>query len=269
MVNSLADRLQLPLSHTLADTGGAFDVRVAGIDRPHGFRIHTRLMLSWVDSTLVYDSLAADIRVALENKNSQGNARLGAIVADFRELGVNYIAGTTNSGQHETENRVPTRSKVWIEDRARVDAAVRLAIESLLIPLVAVLQIEGTDDVLDDGVQGRFEVEGEQYTKISRAYERSRANRAIAIEFHGTTCKVCGFNFTAAFGPAAKDYIEIHHLVPVSSMEGPGIVNPRSDLVPLCANCHRMAHRRWPPFTPSELQRMLHAPEPAKENDPR
>jgi 5-methylcytosine-specific restriction endonuclease McrA len=37
-------------------------------------------------------------------------------------------------------------------------------------------------------------------------------------------------------------YIQIHHIKPVSEYEGE--VDPETDLVPLCANCHAMAHRR-------------------------
>jgi predicted HNH restriction endonuclease len=42
-------------------------------------------------------------------------------------------------------------------------------------------------------------------------------------------------------------YIEIHHVRPLSVHEGE--VDPATDLVPLCANCHRMAHRRRPAVT--------------------
>ncbi|MDN3937546.1 HNH endonuclease [Arthrobacter sp. YD4] len=103
-----------------------------------------------------------------------------------------------------------------------------------------------------------YDVEGEVSYGWSRRYERSQANRALAIELHGRTCAVCGFNFDDCYGTLAGGYVEIHHLVPVSSMDVPKVVDPRTDLVPLCANCHRMAHRRWPPYTPTELQASRH-----------
>ena len=100
-----------------------------------------------------------------------------------------------------------------------------------------------------------FDEEGAEKLELSRRYERSRANRAVAIELHGTNCTVCGFSFSSFYGNLAKGYVEIHHLTPVSSMDGPRVVDPRTELVPLCANCHRAAHRRWPPFSPDELRR--------------
>lgn len=99
--------------------------------------------------------------------------------------------------------------------------------------------------------------EGEEQLVLSRRYERSPINRRIAVEIHGRICRACRFSFDRSYGPLAGGYIEIHHLVPVSTLNGPTLVDPESDLVPLCANCHRMAHRRWPPYSPEELQEAI------------
>lgn len=73
-------------------------------------------------------------------------------------------------------------------------------------------------------------------------YERSRKNRAKAIEIHGTTCKICGFDFNEVYGAdLAKDYIEIHYTQSITEVDGP--VDPRTDLIPACSNCHSMLHR--------------------------
>ncbi|HSS63378.1 MAG TPA: HNH endonuclease, partial [Gammaproteobacteria bacterium] len=34
-------------------------------------------------------------------------------------------------------------------------------------------------------------------------------------------------------------------------------VNPKSDLCPVCPNCHAMLHRRNPPYTVDELRVLL------------
>ncbi len=54
-------------------------------------------------------------------------------------------------------------------------------------------------------------------------------------------CECCGFDFTKAYD-IDDEYIEIHHLKPFSQTEGEHPVNSQTDLVPLCANCHRMIH---------------------------
>jgi hypothetical protein len=88
------------------------------------------------------------------------------------------------------------------------------------------------------------------------SYERSQKNRKRAIEIHGTTCAVCGFDFDEFYGRDYADgYIQIHHVKPLSEHEG--AVDPATDLVPLCANCHAMAHRRRTTVTSIEELRAL------------
>jgi 5-methylcytosine-specific restriction endonuclease McrA len=85
--------------------------------------------------------------------------------------------------------------------------------------------------------------EGRKLIRTHVTYERKAVNRALAIEKHGTTCAVCTFNFDETFGKDYADgYIQIHHIKPLSEYEGE--VDPETDLVPLCANCHAMAHKR-------------------------
>ncbi|WP_249292210.1 HNH endonuclease [Metabacillus flavus] len=77
-----------------------------------------------------------------------------------------------------------------------------------------------------------------------KRYERNPYNRAKAIEIHGLNCAVCGFNFEKVYGERGKDFIEIHHIEPLSTVREEVIINPATDLVPVCSNCHRMIHRR-------------------------
>ena len=64
-------------------------------------------------------------------------------------------------------------------------------------------------------------------------------------------------DFAAVYGAIGYGYIEIHHVVPVSRMVAGYVVDPRSDLIPLCANCHAMVHRRDPPITLDDLREFL------------
>jgi 5-methylcytosine-specific restriction protein A len=85
--------------------------------------------------------------------------------------------------------------------------------------------------------------EGQKRVGQHTYYERSPKNRARAIEIHGTKCKACGFDFNEFYGEElAKDYIEIHHTVSISKLEGYAI-DPDKDLIPLCSNCHSIVHR--------------------------
>lgn len=86
--------------------------------------------------------------------------------------------------------------------------------------------------------------EGNKLSYFGTRYERRKDLREKAIEIHGLDCKVCGFDFEKAYGEHAKGFIHVHHVVPISRFEGEKAVNPATDLVTLCANCHAMVHRK-------------------------
>lgn len=99
--------------------------------------------------------------------------------------------------------------------------------------------------------------EGAAYTVQVNAYERNDKARKAAIQHHGLSCGVCGFKFAEVYGPDAENYIQVHHLVPLSSIKQTYQIDPVKDLLPVCANCHAVIHLRNPPFTPSEVKAML------------
>lgn len=67
---------------------------------------------------------------------------------------------------------------------------------------------------------------------------------------------MCTFNLDETYGKDyANGYIQIHHIKPLSEYEGE--VDPQTDLVPLCANCHAMAHRRRETVTSIEESKAL------------
>lgn len=95
--------------------------------------------------------------------------------------------------------------------------------------------------------------EGRRQVVLQEQVERSSGARARALAMHGTDCMACEFSFSAAYGELGAGFAEVHHIVPISSA-GVQIVDPQSDLVVLCANCHRMVHREEPPLTIEELR---------------
>jgi 5-methylcytosine-specific restriction protein A len=91
-------------------------------------------------------------------------------------------------------------------------------------------------------------------------YEHSPDARRVCIAHHGTSCAACGFSFEIAYGEAGRDFIPVHHLVPVSQLGSSYELDPVTDLVPLCANCHAMAHHGVrTPRSVAELRRMMAA----------
>lgn len=55
-------------------------------------------------------------------------------------------------------------------------------------------------------------------------------------------CEVCQFNFAEMYGQLGEGFIEAHHKVPVSQLDGKK-KSKITDLAMVCSNCHRMLHR--------------------------
>nr|WP_218143216.1 HNH endonuclease [Luteibacter sp. UNC138MFCol5.1] len=88
-------------------------------------------------------------------------------------------------------------------------------------------------------------------------YERSTAARAQCLAHFGTVCQACGIDFGVFYGAHGAGYIHVHHHLPLSSIKQSYVVDPIRDLVPVCANCHAMIHRRDPALTISELRALI------------
>ena len=80
---------------------------------------------------------------------------------------------------------------------------------------------------------------------------RNKKKQATSLD-----CEVCGFCFGRAYGSAATDCCEVHHLLPLSEVEHTTRTR-MEDLAILCANCHRVVHRHNPPYTLNEVRSML------------
>lgn len=112
-------------------------------------------------------------------------------------------------------------------------------------------------DVPDDAGTIEF-YEGRPISVQTTRYERDANARRASLAHHGYSCAACGFNFGAMYGPVAEHYIQVHHLNPVSSHGATAAVNPITDMRPLCANCHAVAHFRNPPYTIEEIIHFIH-----------
>ena len=85
---------------------------------------------------------------------------------------------------------------------------------------------------------------------ISKAKERF-------LSCHGALyCEVCGFNFAKVYGPIGENFVEGHHIKPVSQLQ-PNEKTKIEDIVLLCSNCHSMIHRRKPWLTREQLKDLL------------
>ena len=91
-------------------------------------------------------------------------------------------------------------------------------------------------------------LEGSAAEKQPEEYRRrNKQLREACIAYFRTlhngriVCECCGFDFARAYD-IEDDYIEVHHRSEFAHTVGEHSVNATTDLVPLCANCHRMIH---------------------------
>ena len=101
------------------------------------------------------------------------------------------------------------------------------------------------------------ETEGRAVQSLTTRYERKKVNREACIQLKGSRCSVCGFDFAEHYGHLGIGYIEIHHIKSIASLGANYRINVATDLEPLCANCHAMAHREEPPVSIERLRLMV------------
>lgn len=135
--------------------------------------------------------------------------------------------------------------------------------------------IEAIDNITDDKKKvllydETLVTEGSVNTKTSKIRERSQLLRDKAIEHYSSpdgriVCEVCGFDYTVVYGEWGKGFIEIHHEKPICQYDENGTEVFISEAIkyvkPLCANCHRMIHRKKNnPITIDELKNIIKKP---------
>lgn len=105
-----------------------------------------------------------------------------------------------------------------------------------------VLSLLGGADRLDDVHPPKARTEGGKKVFTSIRRERDPEIRKDALDLHGYDCMACGFNFEERYGLLGKEFIEVHHVVPLAKAEKEVETDPETDLVVLCSNCHKMVH---------------------------
>ena len=120
--------------------------------------------------------------------------------------------------------------------------------------------VEATEQV-EIGEDTLLYLEGKPVTKTRKLRQRSsrlsKAAKERYLAVHGELrCEICGINFKEVYGELGEGYIEAHHPEPLSKMDGTQFVDVEG-MVLLCANCHRVLHRKSPPYSIEELRQVV------------
>lgn len=89
--------------------------------------------------------------------------------------------------------------------------------------------------------------EGKRILQYGTRYERDPKLRKAAIDFcrqkNGSLiCEVCQTDYEGLYGGLGLSVIEVHHIKPLGQIGREHNINPQTDLICLCANCHKMIH---------------------------
>ena len=130
-----------------------------------------------------------------------------------------------------------------------------VVVESLKEQGVSETKIQRSKKKIDEDLSEIVIEEGALETRTVAQRRRSAKLRTTKIEKFKEKhsghlfCEVCGFEFSQKYGEElGKDYIELHHVEPIHSEEIEGrtemLETALTKVICLCANCHRMIHRR-------------------------
>lgn len=149
------------------------------------------------------------------------------------------ISGTIDASSHDPEGRLVEISK------------------EVIAPLMSAFAELNGYDIIADEADDEAHLEGEITLATVKRRERNPRNRMLALKIHGSACKACGIDLAVKYS-LDKLVIDIHHLQPIGHTEGPTLYDPSTDLIPLCPNCHRIAHVRRPiPYDLEELRAIV------------
>lgn len=263
----LASSLEIHLNREWSKSLGSMDfaIRVSELPKPYGFEIAiTENFLNWEFGLKLDDFSNGLVEKFAENFQTASGVFLEYIrLADEKskkfifEVNDEAILSKSPKNYWHSINFSLTRTFANLDEAPNVLDSTLLDLFAILLPLSGLVSLEENTADIDSELEGAFKEEGKKVTHACAKYERSRFNRRLCLNHYGYRCVACGLLLAEKYGEAGRDVIHVHHLTPVSLMEAPAILNPIKDLVPLCPNCHNVAHSRNPPYTPEELRVFL------------
>jgi 5-methylcytosine-specific restriction protein A len=223
--------------------------RFVEFPRPLGFYIEAKYELGVARATLRLDKLAATL---VEEINNFASVNWIAVQSTLSGLDSDQLAVTLLNKGKPIGGSLEVLDGTFGIQGMYPSQDQNAAFEDLLSLLIGLFGLLAGNQLEPDEFE--FRREGDSKTVLANVYERSRFNRKVAIKIHGLVCFGCDFNFESFYGPIGRGVVEVHHTLPVHLMSHSRVVDPRSELVPLCSNCHTMIHKVDPPYTVAELR---------------
>ena len=246
-------RSGLQFEHDISQ--GEFVYRAAEFEKNRGF--HIELVDSALNLTINFslETFAADLAESIRSQVELASEEFSVLEDRSLEnrdvaLRINGRLCASFADALKTDRWQNVSLQLRIEKPAK-ESDLTGEINYLLTLILLMLPIEELSEAQD------FDEEGRVRRGEFNRYERSAKNRRICIALFGFDCAVCGTNMEKTYGELGSDFIHVHHITPVSMMGGSREVNPATELIPLCPNCHYILHRITPPLEPDRLRAIL------------
>ena len=119
------------------------------------------------------------------------------------------------------------------------------------------IQSEAVELTQDDDEFSEGKVLLKQHLQRERNVRLIETAKKEFVKKHGHLyCEICGFDFFETYGELGENFIEAHHIKPVSEMKE-GEKTRIEDIVMVCSNCHSMIHRKKPWVTLKGIKEII------------
>ncbi len=265
-VHAVADRVGLSVQgRIIPDADGAFCEFVPADGHPNETFV-VRFRLGWrnAEASFVAGNFAGPLIESMGKCSDEARKTFTAfangiearrVKLQMRVNGTEVVAGRPATWpQHWSLLELSLKLTPLVVELGN-DAQLERLILDLVVPLFGMMAT--LIGVEENELVTTGDTEGRSVQSLITRYERKKVNREACIQLKGSRCSVCGFDFAEKYGHLGINYIEIHHVKSIASLGPDYGIDVATELEPLCANCHAMAHREEPPVSLERLRLLV------------
>src|SRR5690554_384063 len=196
---------------------------------------------------LIYQWIGEVLGEVSAETEARGEPHLVSLcVTSKGSVGAGYLGASPDATPDERDELAQQhRAECYARYATGADLAQMSAREALVPP---------TEDDLEGVDEGGLALRQHLVRERDRGL-RKRKIDSVRKAAKPIACEVCGFDFGVVYGERGLDYCEVHHRTPLH--ESGQTTTKLKDLAVLCANCHRMIHRRTPWLTVEALAELV------------
>lgn len=239
-------RKQIPAGFTITTEHSGLLIRDSSIERGAGYQLKIASEPRILYAELIFENFAAPLMNYAGKELASGKEWFTALAEKHTAFSARLHKNVTEDLSRQSPENVDSW---WLSFQYKLGTDIHKDTNNFADVLLCFLFI-----LFPYKIEGA--PEGNAHDVSGVRYERNRVNRALCLAFHGYNCMACGINLRDNYSGLSEEFIHVHHLNPVSAA-GVHRPDPVKELVPLCPNCHSVAHVRNPPYTIQEIRNML------------